>query len=114
MQRNGTSDGRRSRDPPLTAPARDQVADLYPPAGDGPFPVVVVVHGGFWRARFGLELMHDVCRDLQMRGLAAWNVEYRRLGTGGGWPVSLEDVQLAIAALGRPSTKAASISATSW
>ena len=77
----------------------DQVADLYLPDGIGPFPVAVVIHGGFWRARFGRELMHDVCCDLQQRGVAAWNVEYRRLGTGGGWPESLQDVQQAIRAL---------------
>jgi acetyl esterase/lipase len=77
----------------------DQVADLYLPDGRGPFLLAVVIHGGFWRARFGRELMHGVCCDLQERGIAAWNVEYRRLGTGGGWPASLEDVQQAIAAL---------------
>ena len=43
--------------------------------------------------------MHAVCCDLQRRGIAAWNVEYRRLGSGGGWPASLEDVQQAIRAL---------------
>jgi acetyl esterase/lipase len=43
--------------------------------------------------------MHDLCCDLQRRGVAAWNVEYRRIGTGGGWPASLDDVRQAIAAL---------------
>ena len=46
--------------------ARDQVADLYVPDGDGPFPVAVVLHGGFWRARFGRSLMHPICCDLQV------------------------------------------------
>ncbi len=30
--------------------------------------------------------MNDVCGDLSAHGLAAWNVEYRRVGAGGGWP----------------------------
>jgi acetyl esterase/lipase len=77
----------------------DQVADLYLPEGDGPFPVAVLIHGGFWRARFGRDLMHGACLDLQRHGIAAWNVEYRRLGTGGGWPASFEDVRTAASAL---------------
>jgi acetyl esterase/lipase len=53
-----------------------------------------VIHGGFWRARYGRRLMHPVCRDLAARGWAAWNLEYRRLGrlSGGGWPATFEDV----------------------
>jgi acetyl esterase/lipase len=56
--------------------------------------VAVVIHGGFWRARYGRKLMHPVCRDLAARGWAAWNLEYRRLGrlSGGGWPATFEDV----------------------
>jgi acetyl esterase/lipase len=60
--------------------------------------VAVVIHGGFWRARYGRRLMHALCGDLAERGWAAWNVEYRRLGrsSGGGYPRTLEDVDCAI------------------
>ena len=57
-----------------------------------------MIHGGFWRARYGRKLMRPVCRDLAGRGWAAWNIEYRRLGRlcGGGWPRTLDDVASAI------------------
>ena len=56
--------------------------------------MAVVIHGGFWRARYGRKLMRPLCRDLAARGWAAWNVEYRRLGrvSGGGWPTTFADV----------------------
>ena len=69
-----------------------QLAELFLPEGDGPFAVVVVVHGGYWRARWDRTLMSRLCRDLAERGLAAWNVEYRRVGNGGGWPETFLDV----------------------
>ena len=74
-------------------------ADLYvPTSGDGPFPVAVVLHGGYWRARYSKRLMKAVCADLARRGVAAWNVEYRRIGRGpgGGWPATFDDVGAAI------------------
>ena len=77
----------------------DQVADLRVPAGDGPFPVAVMLHGGFWRNVWTRDLMDGISVDLAQRGWATWNVEYRRLGTGGGWPETLEDVAGAIDAL---------------
>jgi acetyl esterase/lipase len=73
-----------------------QVGELYLPDGDQPTPVVVVLHGGFWRDRYDRHLMDDLCADLSARGLAAWNLEYRRLGSGGGWPATFEDVAAGI------------------
>ncbi len=78
-----------------------QFADLYLPAdhGGAPLPVAVVVHGGFWMtANGGADRMVGVCEDLAARGWAAWNVEYRRLGDGGGggWPQTADDVARAI------------------
>jgi dipeptidyl aminopeptidase/acylaminoacyl peptidase len=61
--------------------------------------VAVLVHGGFWRQRYGLDLEHELARDLVGRGWAVWNVEYRRLGGDGGWPATFEDVAAAIRAL---------------
>lgn len=78
----------------------DQVCNLHLPAGSGPFPVVVLVHGGFWRERWDRTLMTPLARDLALRGVAAWNVEYRRVGQeGGGWPGTLLDVAAAADAL---------------
>ena len=76
-----------------------QVCELYMPAGAGPHPVAVLIHGGFWRQRYGRELQGGIARDLVTRGWAAWNVEYRRLGGGGGWPQTFDDVAAAIDAL---------------
>lgn len=78
--------------------ASSQFGELFRPAGDGPHPVAVVLHGGFWKAHYGRRLMHAVCSDLATRGWAAWNLEYRRLGlgNGGGWPATLDDVAAGI------------------
>lgn len=80
-------------------PGPDQFLELTLPAGDGPAPVVVVLHGGFWRARYGIELARPLAADLADRGWAAVAVEYRRVGAGGGWPATLEDVAAALDAL---------------
>ena len=59
-------------------------------------PVVVVVHGGFWRARYDLEHIGHVCAALTSLGFATWNIEYRRIGNeGGGWPGTFLDVAAA-------------------
>ena len=57
-----------------------QVCDLHVPAGAGPHPVVVVLHGGYWQPPYTKLIMRPLCLDLARRGYAAWNVEYRRLG----------------------------------
>ena len=79
----------------------NQFADLWLPndaaAGDAPRSVVVLIHGGFWRAQYGLDLMDPLAADLVGQGFAVWNIEYRRVGqAGGGWPGTLEDVAAAI------------------
>lgn len=57
---------------------------------------VVIIHGGFWRAQYGLELGRPLAADLVGRGYAAWNLEYRRVGNGGGWPTTLADIAAGI------------------
>jgi acetyl esterase/lipase len=77
-----------------------QFIDVYTPAGAGPHPVVVLIHGGFWRLPWGRDLMSGLASDLVGRGFAAVNVEYRRLGEdGGGWPGTCEDVVSALSVL---------------
>ena len=80
---------------------RLQRADLYVPRGNDPHRVVILVHGGSWRARYGRWVMRLVAADLVRRGVAVWNVGYRRLGhgEGGGWPATFDDVAAAIDAL---------------
>jgi acetyl esterase/lipase len=64
--------------------------------------VVVLIHGGFWRARYKLRLEDDLVGDLAERGWAVWNLEYRRLGwrSRGGWPATFDDVGAGIDLLG--------------
>jgi acetyl esterase/lipase len=73
-----------------------QLGELFLPSGSGPFPVTVVVHGGYWKAQHDRSLMDGLCIDLAAHGLAAWNIEYRRVGAGGGWPHTFEDVAAAV------------------
>lgn len=75
-----------------------QFGDLWLPdlASAAPAPVTLLLHGGYWRARYGLDLMDGLGDDLARRGIASWNVEYRRVGDpGGGWPGTLRDVAAA-------------------
>ena len=72
----------------------NQFGELRVPSGAGPHPVVILIHGGCFKAEYGtlrdLAPMADV---LKARGVATWNLEYRRLGqTGGGWPGTYLDV----------------------
>lgn len=72
--------------------------ELRLPPGPGPFPVAVVIHGGCWLAKMdSLKGTSALADALTQRGLATWNVEYRRLGNpGGGWPGTFEDVAAAV------------------
>lgn len=72
-----------------------QFGELWLP--DGPARgTVVIIHGGFWRARHDLSLGRPLAADLAARGYAAWNLEYRRVAAGGGWPATFEDVAAGI------------------
>lgn len=76
------------------------IGDLLVPAGDGPFPVCMLIHGGFWRDGYYRDSMHGLAADLAKRGIAAWNVEYRRVGpSGGGYPESHRDIFQALSHL---------------
>jgi acetyl esterase/lipase len=80
-------------------PHADQFADLYLPAGPGPHPAVVLIHGGCWRAQYDLAPLGPLCLALRGLGLAVWSLEYRRLGGGGGWPHTFLDVSAGADAL---------------
>lgn len=74
----------------------NQFADLRIPKGTGPHPLVVNIHGGFWKAAYDLEHNGHLCEALRRRGVATWSIEYRRIGhKGGGWLGTFEDVRSA-------------------
>jgi len=74
----------------------EQFGDLYLPnilpEPHSQFPVIILLHGGCWRAQYGLSQLGQLSQALTQRGFAVWNLEFRRLGNGGGWPVTFEDV----------------------
>lgn len=77
----------------------DQVGDLRLPAAAAPgrTPLVVLLHGGFWREPYRRDVMAALAVDLARHGIATWNVEYRRVGgSGGGCPHTFEDVATAV------------------
>jgi acetyl esterase/lipase len=77
-----------------------QFGELYLPEGEGPHPVAIVIHGGYWRARYDLRHIGHFCAALAKAGMAAWSLEYRRLGNeGGGYPGTLDDVHAGAAHL---------------
>jgi acetyl esterase/lipase len=77
-----------------------QFGQLWLPVGSGPAPVAILVHGGCWQSSYGLDLMDPMADDLHGRGIAVWNIEYRRLGeAGGGYPGTFLDVGQAVDAL---------------
>lgn len=82
-----------------TAPS--QYAELFRPAGAGPFPVVVLVHGGCWQTEYGgIGQFRNIAGALAAEGIAVWNVEYRRVDEpGGGFPGTYEDMIGALDAL---------------
>jgi acetyl esterase/lipase len=58
------------------------------------------IHGGFWRKEYDLAHAGHLCAALTAKGVATWNLEYRRIGNpGGGWPGTLDDVRTGAAHL---------------
>lgn len=75
-------------------PHPDNVADVRRPSGD-PVGAVILAHGGLWRQEYERDTIESLAVDLTERGMATWNIEYRR-GEHGGWPGSAHDVLTAI------------------
>lgn len=76
--------------------APQQFGDLRIPDAAAPLPLVILIHGGYWRARYDLEYFGHAAAALTARGFATWNIEYRRVGdAGGGWPGTFLDVAAA-------------------
>ncbi|MFC7488902.1 alpha/beta hydrolase family protein [Knoellia sp. CPCC 206453] len=72
-----------------------QFGELTMPTGTSK-GVVVVIHGGFWKSAYDLDLGRPLATSLAEHGWTAWNIEYRRVGDGGGTPSTFDDVHAAI------------------
>lgn len=70
----------------------EQFGELYRPKSNAPHPTIILIHGGCWRAQFGLSQLGQLSKALTTLGFAVWNLEFRRLGNGGGWPITFEDI----------------------
>ena len=44
--------------------ARSQFGELFLPDRDGPWPVAVLLHGGFWKAQYGRKQTHPLCAGI--------------------------------------------------
>ena len=78
-------------------PASANVAELWLPEGDGPHPVVIMIHGGCWQKQIAdRTLMHYAAEAMRREGFAVWNIEYRGVDEeGGGYPGTFRDVAIA-------------------
>lgn len=77
-----------------------QVVDLWLPAGNGPHPTVLMVHGGCWQTAIAdRRIMDWISDDLRKRGIAVWNIDYRGVDRGGGYPGTFLDAAAAADAL---------------
>lgn len=73
-----------------------QQAELTVPLLAKTRPVAILLHGGYWRVGFDRSEMAGLASDLTRFGYAVWNIDYRRLGEGGGFPATFEDVAVAV------------------
>jgi acetyl esterase/lipase len=69
-----------------------QFGYLALPDRSRPLATVVLIHGGAWEAGYDYKSMTPMGQALVKAGFAVWAIEYRRLGAGGGWPSTFEDV----------------------
>lgn len=74
-----------------------QFGELRLPAGSDIVPVVVLIHGGCWRAQYDLKHVAAAAAAIAKEGFAVWTIEYSRLGDpAGGWPGTFDDVAKAV------------------
>jgi len=70
-----------------------QVVDVWQPKGTGPHPAVVMIHGGCWQTEIAeRDIMNWIADDLRSHGVGVWNIEYRGVDRGGGYPGTYLDV----------------------
>ena len=84
----------------------NQFADVRLPKSKGPFPVLINIHGGYWRAKYDLAHAGHLCAALGGQGIATFNLEYRRVGNeGGGWPGTFADIRSAYQVIRRSAAQ---------
>ena len=72
---------------------RLQFGELRLPAGQGPHPAIVFIHGGCWLAQYDIAHIRKLAAAFADEGIATWTLEYRRVGgPGGGWPGTFDDI----------------------
>ena len=70
-----------------------QLVDVWQPKGAGPHPAVVMIHGGCWQTAIAeRDIMNWIADDLRSHGVGVWNIEYRGVDRGGGYPGTYQDV----------------------
>lgn len=74
----------------------DAVLDVHLPTSTAPAPLVVLVHGGFWRQRWDRRHVRPLAAAFTALGVVVAVPEYRRTGGGGGWPATFDDVREAV------------------
>jgi len=77
----------------------EQVADVWLPPGAGPAPLVLLIHGGFWRQAYDRSHLAPLASALAPAGFVVATVEFRRTGGAGGWPATFDDIAAAVADL---------------
>lgn len=70
-----------------------QFGEWFIPDGDRP-PLVVLVHGGYWRPVWRLDIEEASARELASHGFAVWSIEYRTYEFP--WPTTMTDIATAI------------------
>jgi acetyl esterase/lipase len=84
----------------------NQFLEVRLPSGKGPHPVLLNIHGGYWRAKYDLAHAGHLCEAIRSSGIAAVNLEYRRVGNpGGGWPGTFSDIRAAYQFIHQASVK---------
>lgn len=77
-----------------------QFGELRLPEGDGPFPVIVFMHGGCWMSEYDIAHSRKLADAFPKEGIAVWSLEYRRIGdAGGAWPGTFDDIEAGYAFL---------------
>ena len=77
-------------------PDPNQFFDLRMPAKSTAHPLIINLHGGYWRAKYNLDHAGHFCAALTAKGVATANLEYRRVGNeGGAWPGTFADIRSA-------------------
>jgi acetyl esterase/lipase len=75
----------------------DGVIDVHlPQTGDVPSHLIVLLHGGFWRARIDRRHTRPAAAFLRDTGYVVATPEFRRAGARGGWPATFDDVRTSV------------------